>query len=339
MSNVTLLGIDIAKTVFQLQGVDVEGKIVLKKRLHRHKLVDFICNLPACTIVMESCGGANYWVRKFSSFGHEVKLISPQFVKPYVKTNKNDYNDVEAICEAAARPTMRFVTPKTMEQQDIQSLHRIRNRFVQERTAIVNQMRGLLMEYGVILPQGINKARSMIPDVLEDAENELSHIARGFISDLYQQLQLKDEKVTEYEIMLKEIFKNHDACKRIEKIEGVGLMTATAIIADIGDAKEFKNGRHLAAFLGLVPKQYSSGNKQTLLGISKRGDSYIRSLLIHGARSVICRCAKKEDKKSKWIQSIKERRGANKAAVALANKNARTIWALLTNDTEYKKAA
>jgi len=339
MGDVTLLAIDLAKTVFQLHGIDAEGKVIIKQRLRRTKLVEFVSNLPICTIVFEACGGSNYWARRFSSFGHTVKLISPQFVTPYVKTNKNDCNDAEGICEAASRPTMRFVTPKTIEQQDIQSLHRIRSRYVQERTALVNQARGLLMEYGVIMPQGIHQVRSLLPEILEDAENELSSICRGFISDLYEQLILKDEKISEYEAMLKSIFKEHEACQRIAKIEGVGLLTSTAIIACIGNAQEFKNGRHLSAFLGLVPKQSSSGNKERLLGISKRGDSYIRSLLIHGARSAMIASAKKEDSKSKWIQSIQERRGWNKAAVALANKNARTIWALLAKGTEYKKAA
>ena len=193
------------------------------------------------------------------------------------------------------------------------------------------------MEYGVIIPQGIHKVRHLLPEILEDAENELSAICRRFISDLYEQLILKDDKICEYEEMLKAIFKENEECQRIAKIEGVGLLTSTAIVACIGNAQEFSNGRHLSAFLGLVPKQSSSGNKERLLGISKRGDSYIRCLLIHGARSAILASSKKEDKKSKWIQSIKERRGFNKAAVALANKNARTIWALLAKETEYKE--
>ena len=199
MNNVTLLGIDIAKTVFQLHGVDRTGKVVLKKRLQRTRLVEFIANLPKCTIAIEACGGANYWVRRFSAFGHEVKLMSPQFVKPYVKSNKNDFNDAEGICEAASRPNMRFVSPKNIEQQDIQSLHRIRSRLIQERTALVNQTRGLLMEYGIIIPQGIGKVRKLLPEILENAENELSVISRRFIFDLYEQLDNKDKKIKEYE--------------------------------------------------------------------------------------------------------------------------------------------
>jgi len=276
MNNVTLLGIDIAKTVFQLHGVDRTGKVVLKKRLQRTRLVEFIANLPKCTIAIEACGGANYWVRRFSAFGHEVKLMSPQFVKPYVKSNKNDFNDAEGICEAASRPNMRFVSPQNIEQQDIQSLHRIRSRLIQERTALVNQTRGLLMEYGIIIPQGIGKVRKLLPEILEDAENELSVISRRFIFDLYEQLDNKDKKIKEYEESLKMIFQTNKNCQKIAKIEGIGLLTATAVVADIGDAKVFKNGRHLAAFLGLVPRQHSSGNKERILGISKRGDAYIR---------------------------------------------------------------
>jgi transposase len=268
-----------------------------------------------------------------------VKLISPQFVKPFVKTNKNDRNDAEAICEAASRPSMRFVAPKTIEQQDIQSLHRIRSRFVQERTAIANQIRGLLLEFGIAISKGINKIRGLIPEILEDADNELSVRSRRYIHDLYEELASKDKLIAKYDNELKIILKESAACKKIEKIDGVGLITATAIVACIGeDAEGFKNGRHLSAFFGLVPRQHSSGNKDRLLGISKRGDTYIRSLLIHGARSAIQASSKKEDKRSKWIQSVKERRGSNRAAVALANKNARIIWALLANGVEYKQA-
>lgn len=340
MCNVTLLGIDLAKDVFQLHGVDDKGNKMLQKKLSRNKLTDYIAKLKKCNIAIEACGGANHWARKFEQFGHEVKMISPQFVKPFVKTNKNDYNDAEAICEAASRPTMRFVKPKTIAQQDIQSLHRIRSRYVQERTALVNQIRGLLLEFGVVIPQGINKVRSLISEILEDGSNELSDMGRRYIHDLYEELQLKDERVAKYEHELKLILKENEAAKRLMKIEGIGLITATAIIACIGeDVSCFKNGRHLSAFFGLVPRQHSSGNKTMLLGISKRGDSYIRTLLIHGARAAINVSKNKEDSRSKWIQSIKERRGSNKAAVALANKNARIIWALLAHGTEYKAAA
>jgi transposase len=338
MNNINLLGVDIAKNVFQLHGVDAQGNTMLKTRLSREKFVQFIANLQSCTIAMEACGGANHWARKFTSFGHTVKLISPQFVKPFVKGNKTDRNDAEAICESASRPNMRFVSAKTVEHQDMQALHRIRNLLVQQRTAIANQIRGLLMEYGLIIPQGIHNINKRLPDILEDATNELSFTGRRFLFDLTEQLNERTKKINEYEELIKNIFKESKDCKKIEKLEGVGLLTATALISCIGDIKTFNNGRHLSAYLGLVPKQYSSGNKQMMQGISKRGNVYIRSLLIHGARSAVRAATNREDAKSKWIFSLVERRGKNKAAVALANKTVRTIWAMLANDTEYKKA-
>jgi len=341
MNNINLLGIDLAKDVFQLHGVDEKGNAVLKQRLTRKALIEYIANLQTCTIAMEACGGSNYWARKFESFGHTIKLISPQFVKPFVKGNKTDRNDAEAICEAASRPSMRFVSTKTIEHQDMQALHRIRSRLVQERTAIANQIRGLLMEYGLIIPQGIYNIKKRLPGILEDGENELSIIGRNFLLDLLTQLDERTVKVDEYEELIKNIFKRSEECKKVEKLEGIGLLTATALISSIGDVKTFKNGRHLAAFLGLVPKQHSSGNKQQMQGISKRGNVYLRSLLIHGARAAVRAAVngKKEDAKSKWIIGLVDRCGKNKAAVALANKTVRTAWALLANDTEYKKVA
>lgn len=340
MKNITLLGVDIAKNVFQLHGIDETGKALLKKRLTRKKFVEFMVKLPICTIVMEACGGSNYWARKFAGFGHEVKLISPQFVKPFVKTNKSDRNDAEAISEAASRPSMRFVSHKTIEQQDIQSLHRIRALLVKERTALSNQLRGTLMEYGLIIPQGIRNIRKHLPSILEDAENELSSLSRQFLSDSYEHLIEKTKRIDKYDKLIKSVFNTNEDCKKIEKLEGVGVLTATAIIATLGDSiNVFKNGRHLSAYLGLVPRQYSSGNKQRLLGISKRGDTYLRTLLIHGARSAVRAAMKKDDKKSKWIKSLIERKGKNVAAVALANKTARTIRALLVNNDDYKMAA
>jgi len=339
MENPTLLGIDIAKDVFQLHGVDDKGKSVLRRKLTRTKLAEFMAKLPLCVSVMEACGGANYWYRKFKAMGHEVRLISPQFVKPFVKTNKNDPNDAEAICEAASRPSMRYVSPKSIEQQDLQAVHRIRTRLVEERTALINQIRGLLAEYGVVVPKGINQIRKKLPEILEDAENELSHLGRELFFDLYQEISEIDEKIEKYSVKLGSIFASNELCQRISKIEGIGIISATAVIAAIGDPKTFKNGRHFSAFLGLVPRQSSSGNKQKLLGISKRGDAYVRTLLIHGARSVVRTVGSREDSRSQWIRNLKERRGANKTAVALANKNARIIWALLAKEKHYEKAA
>lgn len=339
MSNVTLLGIDLAKNYFQLHGVDEKGVPMLRKRLTRDKLIQTIANFPKCTIAMEACSGANHWSRKFIAMGHETKLISPKFVKPFVKTNKSDRNDSEAICEAASRPTMRFVAPKSIEQEDIQAVHRVRSRVIQERTALINQIRGLLTEYGIVIPQGISKVKKALPEILEDGENELSHSGRRLFADLYEELLAKDERIKSYNKKIESIFKSNEMCQKISKIEGVGPIAATAIVATIGNPKVFKNGRHFSAFLGLVPRQFSSGNKERLLGISKRGDIYIRTLLIHGGRSVVRYAGTKKDGRSQWVNALKGRCGINKTAVAVANKNARIIWAVLANKEDYRKAA
>lgn len=334
--NITVLGIDLAKNVFQLHGVDKTGKVVLRKTISRLKLAEYIQKLSPCLIGMEACGSSHYWARKFQSYGHEVKLMNPQFVKPYVKTNKSDRNDAEAICEAVTRPNMRFVAIKNVEQQDIQSLHRIREGYIQRRTALANQIRGLLAEYGIIVAQGINVLRKALPFIVEDAENNLTMLSREFFSNLYQQLIEVDKQVKNYTSKLEQFCARSEVCQRISEMPGIGTISATAIVASVGDARIFKNGRQMSAWLGLVPRQRSSGGKQMLLGISKRGDIYVRKLFIHGARSVIRRIKNKEDKQSQWIKQIVERRGKNKAAVALANKNARVIWALMANESKYQ---
>jgi len=339
MEKLTLLGIDIAKNVFQLHGVDDKGNPVLRRKLSRTKLVEFVANVSPCIIAMEACGGANHWCRKFKAMGHVVKLISPQFVKPFVKTNKNDRNDAEAIAEAASRPTMRFVSPKTVEQEDIQAVHRVRSRLIQERVALTNQIRGLLAEYGIVISQGIHHLRKLLPEILEDAENELSHSGRQLFVELYEEIAEKDKRIKRYDVKIEAIFKSNKNCQKISKVEGIGPIIATAIVAVIGDPSVFKNGRHFSAFLGLVPRQSSSGGKERLLGISKRGNTYLRSLLIHGGRSVVRAVGSKKDRRSQWIRELTERRGANRAAVGVANKNARIIWTLLAKNGVYEKAA
>lgn len=335
MNNITLLGIDLAKDIFQLHGTDERGKVVLEKQIKRAKLSGFIANLPRCTIVMEACSGANYWSRCFQKFGHEVKQISPQFVKPYVKTNKNDIADSAAINEAGSRPHMRFVTPKSIEQQDIQNLHRIRSRLIKQRTALGNQIRGLLAEYGICIGKSLSSLRCKLSLILEDAENELTALTREVVEDLRTEISEVDKRISQYELRIKEIFKSAEACQRIAQIKGIGELTATALIAGVGDAKQFKNGRQFSAYLGLVPRQCSSGGREKLLGISKRGDTYLRCLLIHGARAVLAQVDKKEDKRSGYWSVKKRELGMNKAAVALANKNARVIWALLSKGENY----
>lgn len=333
--NLNTLGIDLAKNIFQLHGANEQGKTILQKRLTRKKLMEFMVQLPKCLIGMEACGGAHYWARKFRELGHEVKLMPPQHVKPYVKSNKNDKADAEAICEAVQRPNMRFVAIKEIPSQDLQSLHRIRSRLVKQRTALSNEMRGLLSEYGIVLGKSINKLKQELPLILENADNELSMGMRYCFQDLLEELKGLEKKISHYENCLKQVHINDERCQRIEKIPGVGIITATAMIPAIGNGKAFKNGRHFSAHLGLVPRQHSSGGKETLLGISKRGDSYLRTLLIHGARSVIRHVGEKQDKQSEWIRKKVEKRGFNRACVALANKNARVIWKLLSTGQEY----
>jgi len=333
---ISVLGIDLAKQSFQLHGVNEQGQTVMRKSLTRKKLTAFIANLAPCLIGLEACGGAHYWVRVFEHFGHNVKMMAPQFVKPFVKSKKNDAVDAEAICEAVQRPSMRFVPAKGVEQQDIQSMHRIRSQAVARRTALSNQIRGLLMEYGVVIPKGISYVRKEIPLVLEDAGNELSFLFRELLHDLYKEMIHLDERVKTLENKLKTICRQNEDCQRLLSIPGIGLLSATAIVAAISDVSVFKSGREFSAWLGLVARQHSTGGKPTLLGISKRGDSYLRTLLIHGGRTVVRVADKYQDKRNQWISNLEHRRGKNISAVAVANKNARIAWALLSNKTTYQ---
>ncbi|HYL89949.1 MAG TPA: IS110 family transposase [Burkholderiales bacterium] len=332
---ISAVGIDLAKSVFQIHGVDRRGKVLLRKQLKRAQVTEFFAKLSPCLIGMEACASAHHWARKLQSFGHTVRLIAPQFVKPYVKSNKNDVADAEAICEALLRPNMRFVAVKTIEQQALLSLHRARQGFVKARTAQANQIRGLLSEYGVVIPQGIGHVTRRVPELIEDASNELPGLFRMLIDRLLEHLKALDEQVEQLEAQIKAWHHDNEASRKLERIPGVGPLTATALVASMGDAKSFDNGRQLAAWLGLVPRQRSSGGKPTLLGISKRGDSYLRTLLIHGARAVI-RAAQRKRTNSGWLHELLKRRNPNVAAVALANKNARIAWALLAHDRRFE---
>jgi transposase len=333
---ITTIGIDLAKNVMQAHGVDERGKAVLKKALKRHQLAEFFANLPPCLIGMEACASAHHWARKLEGFGHTVKLMAPQFVKPYVKTNKNDAADAEAICEAVARPTMHFVPIKNGEQQAVLALHRARQGFVKARTAQANQIRGLLAEYGIVIPQGIGHIAKRLPDILEDGENNLPGTFRELLDRLGNHLKELDREVGELEVQIQSWHRDNEASKKLAKIPGIGPITASALVASIGDAKSFENARQLAAWLGLVPRQHSSGGKQVLLGISKRGDTYLRTLLIHGARAVIRVAERKVGHADSWLARLMGRRNKNVAAVALANKNARTVWALLVHGRDYE---
>jgi transposase len=332
---ITTVGIDLAKTVFAVHGVNEHGRAVLKKILKRDQVAAFFANLSPCLIGMEACGGAHYWARKLQAMGHTVRLIAPQFVKPYVKTNKNDAADAEAICEAVGRPNMRFVPIKNIEQQSVLSLHRVRQGFVRARTAQANQIRGLLSEFGLVVPQGISHVAQRVPELVEDASNELTGSFRVLIQRLMEHLKELDRQVRELEAQIQAWHRENEASCKLAKVPGIGPITASALIASIGDATSFANGRQLAAWLGLVPRQNSSGGKNVLLGISKRGDTYLRTLLIHGARSVIQAASRKEQKEG-WLQRLLGRRNPNVAAVALANKNARIVWALLARGREFQ---
>ena len=333
---ITTVGIDLAKNVFQIHAVDEQGKTVLKKQLKRDQMAEFFVNLPACLIGMEACGSSHHWARKLKGYGHTVKLMAPQFVKPYVKTNKNDAADAEAICEAVTRPNMRFVPIKNIEQQSVLALHRVRQGFVKARTAQANQIRGLLGEFGLIIPQGIANIAKRVPELIEDASIELTGSFRLLIDRLMEHLKELHRQVDELDAKIKEWHRASEASCKLEKIPGIGPVTASALIATIGNAKNFDNGRQMAAWLGLVPKQHSSGGKNVLLGMSKRGDTYLRTMLIHGARSVIYAAQRKKEKVEGWLSRLIERRNINVAAVALANKNARIVWALLARDREFR---
>lgn len=364
MEQVTTIGIDIAKRIFQIHGVDKNGKIVLKKKLTRDKLSEFMATLPKCLVGMEACGGAHHWARKFTNLGHEVKLMAPQFVKPYVKTNKNDEADAEAICEAVARPNMRFVGIKTIEQQDILSIHAVRSRLIKNRTALGNEIRGLLSEFGVIIPQGINNVRKHLTVILDG--DTLSGISRQTFQDLKEELKELDKRIDALELRLKEIAGNNVKHKQLMNIPGIGLIISTALIAGIGNASAFKNGRQLSAWLGLVPRQNSSGGKEILLGISKRGNVYLRTLLIQGAKSLLRsritalskagvsefvneetgevtyitenKSNKLNSKFTQWMLNLSESKGSNRTAVAVANKLARVVYSVLSTDTVYTES-
>jgi len=335
----TVVGIDLAKTSFHLHGVGSRGRVVASKKLSRAKLARFMANSPPCLVGMEACAGAHYWARKFRQMGHEVRLIGAQFVKPYVKSNKNDAADAEAICEAVQRPAMRFVPVKTLEQQDIQCLHRARSMAVAHRTAQANQIRGFLAEYGVVVAKGIGNLRRALPELLEDGQSELTPMFRELLGELREELLRLDRRVADYDAHIAALSRQSEPCRRLMTIPGIGPLSATALVAAAGDVSVFRSGREMAAWVGLVPRQCSTGGKPKLLGISKRGDAYLRKLLIDGARAAARVAGNKSDRRSRWVTGLSERRGRNVAVVALANKNVRTAWALLSRGQDYTATA
>jgi len=337
--NITTVGIDSAKNVFHVHAIDERGKVLVRKQLKRDQVGRFFANVPPCLIGMEACASSHHWGRMLQGFGHTVRLMAPQFVKPYVKSNKNDMADAEAICEAVTRPNMRFVPIKSVEQQSVLSLHRVRQGFVKARTAQANQIRGLLGEMGLVIPQGIRFIAQRVPALLEDASNELPLAFRQLIERLTNHLKLLDEQVDAIHSQIVAWDRSCELSQKLQKIPGIGPLTSTALIATVADVHSFKSGRQMSAWLGLVPRQKSSGGKPTLLGISKRGDVYLRTLLIHGARAAIVAAKHRTSgRESSWLAKLLDRRHLNVAAVALANKNARTVWALLAHGRDFDPA-
>ena len=334
------VGVDLAKNVFQLHGVDRSGKAVWRRRLRRHQWLAALMEAAdtSCVVGMEACTGAHHWARQLQAHGYTVKLIPPQFVKPYVKGNKNDAHDAAAICEAMSRPHMRFVTVKSVAQQDIQATHRIRTELREQRNAKSNQIRGLLAEYGLVAPQTLLALRAAIPDWLEDAENGLTDYFRSLLQGLWGDLLALDERIKELDQKIEQLANGNEVTRRLQRLRGVGPMTATALVATVGTGEQYRKGRQMAAALGLTPRQNSSGDKQRLLGISKRGDAYLRTLLIHGARAVVSQARQRDDRLSRWVTDIAQRSHPNVAAVALANKTARMAWAMLRHKTDYDPA-
>jgi transposase len=328
MSEITTIGIDLAKNVFSIHGVDRWGHPVLKRTVRRAQLAELMVNIPPCTIGMEACSGAHEWGRQFAAMGHRVRLMAPKFIIPYRKSGKNDGNDAEAICEAVARSNMRFVPLKSVEQQSVLVLHRIRQGFVEERTATINRIRGLLSEFGHVLPQRSAFVRRELHSHLDP----LPVPVRVALEELQAHVRLLDGRIGEYAERIEEHAKHDERAQRALALRGVGPITASAAVATVGSAHEFKNGRQFAAWIGLVPRQYSTGGKTRLGHITRRGDPYLRTLLIMGARSTLQMAARHTDRRSRWALSIRQRRGYHRACVAIANKNARILWALLSHD-------
>jgi transposase len=336
--NHNVIGLDIAKHVFHAYSLNSDNKAV-KQKLKRAELLPFFANHSPSLIGIEACGGAHHWARELTKLGHQVVLLNAKYVKSFVVGNKNDFNDAQAIFDAVSRPNKRTVAVKSIEQQDMQLLHNLRQNLIEQRTALVNQIRGLLHERGIVIAQGINHVRKELSGILEDAENSLTAISRELFAEQQEQLKNLDEKIKAHDARIKRLCHQNERSQRFLDIPGVGPLTATIVAADIGDGKQYQSSRDYAASLGVVPKQHSSGGKEVFLGISKRGNGYIRTLLIHGARTVLKNCTNKTDKLSLWLKALIERRGFNKAAVALANKNARILWAMAVKNKEYEAKA
>jgi transposase len=333
--NVTTIGLDIAKNVFHLVGTDSRGKEVLKKRVRRGEVLKFFANLAGCVVGVEACGGAHYWARELDRLGHEVKLINARHVEAFRRAQKNDYNDARAIGEALVQPRMRFVAVKTEAQQDLQALHRVRKGLRQERTRWMNRARGLLAEYGVVMGKGVSVFRRRVPEVLAAGDNGLSPSFRELLHDVYARVRALDEELRVCDRRVKAASRANETCQRLDEVPGIGEIVATGLVAAVGNGRQFRRGRDLSASIGVVPRQHTTGGQVRLLGISKRGDSYLRTQLIHGARAVVQYAHRKDDPLSRWVERIRQQRGTNVAAVALANKLLRIAWVILARGERY----
>ena len=336
MKEITLLGIDLAKNVFQLKGLDKHHKEVLKKRLSREKLVSYVQELSPCTIMMESCGSSNHWGRIFTAMGHEVKLISPQHVTPYVGNHKNDEKDTDAILECGTRPRTKFVSVKTLEQQDMQSLLRIRERLVDNRVSLNNQIRGLLLEYGIAISKGFIHLKRKLVELLDADNKELSTLLKEALADSYEEFKELSKRIEYYDKKIAIISNEHEYCRLLRTIPGVGPISSVAIYAAVGNGSQFKNGRMMAAHIGLIPKQSSSGERQRLLGIIKKGHADLKQLLIHGARAVVQHAGRKKDWRNEWINKLAFKKHTNVVTTAVANRTARIAWAVLQSGKPYR---
>lgn len=336
--NITTVGMDLAKNVFHIVGLDAHGHEKMKKRLSRNEVLKHFANLPACVVGMEACASSHYFARELRKLGHEAKLIPPQYVKAYVRGHKNDANDARAIAEAVRVPSMRFVTVKTVAQQDVQSLIRLREGAINARTAAANRLRGLLGEYGLVRAKRLSALRRALPEILEDGSCGLTDVFRRLIHQEHQHLLALTAHIDTLTAELTALSKQDDRVQRLQTAPGFGPIVASVFASVVGDGAQYQRGRDASAAVGLVPRQHSSGGKNVLLGISKRGDRYLRSLLIHGARAVVNAAPKKDDPLSRWINHLREKRGVNKATVAYANKMARIGWAILRHGTPYQPA-
>ena len=339
MNKITRVGADLAKNVIQVHAVDAAGKVVVNRAIKREKFLQWCSDLPAgCLVAMEACGGAHHWCRKLLERGFDARMIPAQFVAPYRiqgKSGKNDANDAAAVCEAASRPHMNFVPPKTLAQQGMLCVHRLREGFKDERVACINRIRGLLAEFGVVLPQRPAVLRRHLADILEDATNDIAGMARLVLQRAQDQWRELDEHIKWCDERIAAHHKEDEQVQRAAKLKGIGHLTASAVVATVGDFKQFKNGAQFGAWLGLTPRQNSSGGKTSLGSITKRGNMYLRTLLIQGAKAAVLTGLHTDDAITHWVQRLRERSGWQKAVVALANKNARILWAVMTKSEQF----